>query len=174
MTGGVTVQPLQNAILSAGAPLQIPVNAVDLNGYPITYSVSSSNPAISASLPMTNPDWVLNVTHVSSGYPGDSTFSGTMVIELFADQVPNTVAQIVNMTNQEFYNGLSVYRVATYNGTPFVIQGGDFTKVVPQIDDEFTPALRYTSDGLVGMPRQTNHDTNHAGNRSQPGEERGG
>jgi cyclophilin family peptidyl-prolyl cis-trans isomerase len=162
LAGGLTLHPLPYVTLSAGAPLQIAVNAVDTNGYPVTYSVSSTNPTISASLSTTHPDWVLNVTHVSSGFPGDSSFSGTMVIELFADQTPNTVARIVNMTNQGFYNGTSFYRVAKNNGMPFVIQGGDFTKPVAAIDDEFTAALRYTSDGLVGMPRTTNHDTNRA------------
>jgi len=164
LTGGVTLGPSSNVTVLAGAPLQVPINAIDVAGDPLTYSVSSSNPAVSVSLPVDNPDLVLNVSHTSSGQPGDFSVSGTMVIELFKHQAPNTVSQIVSLTNQGFYNGSSFYRIANHP-TPFVIQGGaptpqDSGITVPQIDDEFSPDLRYTSAGNVGVARLSAHDTN--------------
>ena len=36
---------------------------------------------------------------------------GTMVVELFEDQVPNTVANFINLVEDGFYNGLLFYQV---------------------------------------------------------------
>ncbi len=72
---------IPNQTLTAGAPLEIPINVSNPSSFPLTYSVTSSNPTISASLPSGNPDLVLNVTHTSSGQPGDHVrcASGTLI-----------------------------------------------------------------------------------------------
>jgi cyclophilin family peptidyl-prolyl cis-trans isomerase/cytochrome c-type biogenesis protein CcmH/NrfG len=49
------------------------------------------------------------------------TTRGTFVIELFEDQAPNTVANIINLTESGFYNGLPFHRNVAW----FMIQGGD-------------------------------------------------
>jgi uncharacterized repeat protein (TIGR01451 family) len=160
LTGGLTLKALPDQTLLAGAPLQIPINAVDPGGHPVTFSVSSSNPAISTLLPITNPDLVLNISHVSSGQAGDSSIIGQMTIELFQNLAPNTVQQIISLTNQGLYNGKSFYRIV--NG--FVIQAGlgAISQTSPQIDDEFNAQLRYTSAGVVGMARMAADDTNRS------------
>lgn len=48
------------------------------------------------------------------------TNKGTMVLELFDDDAPGTVANFVNLSNDGFYNGLKFHRVLP----DFVIQGG--------------------------------------------------
>ncbi len=48
------------------------------------------------------------------------TVKGTMVLELFEDDAPNTVANFVKLANEGFYNGLTFHRVIPN----FVIQGG--------------------------------------------------
>lgn len=48
------------------------------------------------------------------------TEKGTMVIELFEDDAPGTVANFVKLANSGFYNGLTFHRVIP----DFVIQGG--------------------------------------------------
>jgi cyclophilin family peptidyl-prolyl cis-trans isomerase len=49
------------------------------------------------------------------------TTKGTIVVELFEDDAPNTVASIVSLTQKKFYDGLSFHRFVAN----FVIQGGD-------------------------------------------------
>ncbi len=49
------------------------------------------------------------------------TTEGTIVVELFEDDAPNTVASIVNLTQKKFYDGLTFHRFVAN----FVIQGGD-------------------------------------------------
>jgi uncharacterized repeat protein (TIGR01451 family) len=163
LTSGPTLQPIANQMLLAGAPLQIPLNATDSFGDTLTYTVSSSNAAISTpAVVTTNPDLVLNINHASSG-PTDPAFSGTMTIELFENFAPNTVATIVNLTNQGFYNGTSFHRVVS----GFVDQAGS-TAQSATIDGEFSQDLRFSSPGDVGLalpafagslsPGQYNHD----------------
>lgn len=48
------------------------------------------------------------------------TSKGTMVLELFDDDAPNTVANFVKLSESGFYDGLSFHRVIP----DFVIQGG--------------------------------------------------
>jgi cyclophilin family peptidyl-prolyl cis-trans isomerase len=49
------------------------------------------------------------------------TECGDLVIELFEDDAPNTVANFVNLIEKKFYNGLTFHRVIPN----FMIQGGD-------------------------------------------------
>ena len=46
---------------------------------------------------------------------------GTMKIELYPDQAPETVANFVTLANRGFYNGLTFHRIIK----DFMIQGGD-------------------------------------------------
>lgn len=48
------------------------------------------------------------------------TSKGTMVLELYDDDAPGTVANFVKLSNDGFYNGLKFHRVIP----DFVIQGG--------------------------------------------------
>ncbi len=161
LTGGLTLGADQAITLHAGEPLQLPINAVDTGGNPVSYSVSSTNPNITPLLPTTNPDLVLNISYSGNGTASDPAFSGQVIIELFQDRVPNTVAQIVSLTNQGFYNGVLFHRVSE----GFVNQAGKPTQqdinnhiTVPTIDDEFNQSLRFTSAGDFGMARSS-HDT---------------
>lgn len=49
------------------------------------------------------------------------TARGTIEAELFADEVPNTVANFEKLANSEFYDGTTFHRVIA----KFMIQGGD-------------------------------------------------
>ena len=49
------------------------------------------------------------------------TNEGDMVIELFQNQAPNTVANFISLVRKGFYNGLAFHRVLT----GFMVQGGD-------------------------------------------------
>jgi peptidyl-prolyl cis-trans isomerase B (cyclophilin B) len=49
------------------------------------------------------------------------TERGTMVVELFDEEVPNTVANFEKLANERFYDGTRFHRVIG----DFMIQGGD-------------------------------------------------
>ena len=46
---------------------------------------------------------------------------GTIEMELYADDTPNTVANFIKLVNKKFYDGLTFHRVEP----GFVVQGGD-------------------------------------------------
>ena len=80
------------------------------------------------------------------------TGKGKIRVKLFADKVPYTVANFVNLANRGFYNGLNFHRVIP----DFMIQGGcpngngmggpgyDFA-------DEFDPELIHDRPGILSM-----------------------
>ena len=49
------------------------------------------------------------------------TARGTIVVELFADEAPGTVANFEKLANSEFYDGTRFHRVINN----FMVQGGD-------------------------------------------------
>src|SRR2546423_9930475 len=49
------------------------------------------------------------------------TAKGTIELELFADEVPNTVANFEKLANSQFYDGTKFHRVIPN----FMVQGGD-------------------------------------------------
>ena len=49
------------------------------------------------------------------------TSKGTIVLELFENEAPNTVANFISLVEKKFYNGLDFHRVIPH----FVAQGGD-------------------------------------------------
>ena len=51
------------------------------------------------------------------------TTKGTIVAELFADKAPNTVANFVDLVNQNYYDGIIFHRVIR----EFMVQTGDPT-----------------------------------------------
>ena len=83
------------------------------------------------------------------------TTMGTIVVELFEDKVPNTVANFINLANDGFYEDLVFHRVID----DFMIQGGSFTASGIQtpspygaIDLEIHPDVLHV-DGAIAMAR---------------------
>src|SRR5438132_534727 len=95
----------------AGKTLFVPVTATDTDGNPLTYTATSSNAQISV-MPRNNPHPYLKIS--VAGF-------GDMVLQLFDDLTPNTIATISGLVKSEFYNNLTFHRVVPN----FVIQGGD-------------------------------------------------
>ena len=103
---------------------QVPLDGSGSNAASQTYTVTSSNPDITASVAK-GQFLTMNVSHQSSG-AGDPAFSGNIVIQLFDDLVPMTSTKIEGFVNQGFYNNKNLFRVA--NGFPdtngYIVQGG--------------------------------------------------
>ena len=80
------------------------------------------------------------------------TTKGTIIIELYADKAPKTVANFVKLAKQGFYDGIIFHRVIP----GFMIQTGDPTGTGRggpgyTFEDEFAPDLRHTGPGTVSM-----------------------
>ena len=88
-----------------------------------------------------------------------ATSKGDIFVELFEDEVPNTVANMISLAEKGFYRGMTFHRII--NG--FMAQGGcpnskDGSNGTPgtggpgyQFNDEFTPKLRHSGRGVVSM-----------------------
>ncbi len=80
------------------------------------------------------------------------TSKGLIVLELFPDKAPVTVANFVNLATRGFYDGLTFHRVIA----KFMIQGGDPAGTGRggpgyRFEDEFDPSLRFDRSGLLAM-----------------------
>ena len=81
-----------------------------------------------------------------------TTDVGDIVIELFADKVPNTVNNFVFLSRAGFYDGTIFHRVIT----DFMAQGGDPTGTGTggpgyRFEDEFHPELKHDKPGILSM-----------------------
>jgi cyclophilin family peptidyl-prolyl cis-trans isomerase len=133
-----------------------------------TYTVTSSNPAITATVAQ-GEFLTMNVAHHSSG-TGDPAFSGNIVIQLFGDLTPKTAATIEGFINSGFYNNKDLFRVA--NGFPdansYIIQGGSpnnlssGTSGLPgtPFPNEIVPQLAFTNPGQLAMANAGQPDSN--------------
>jgi len=80
------------------------------------------------------------------------TTKGTIVIELYQDEAPNTVENFVTLAKQGFYDGIIFHRVIP----GFMVQTGDPTGTGTggpgyTFDDEISPNLRHDGPGVVSM-----------------------
>jgi len=66
------------------------------------------------------------------------TDKGDIIVELFENEAPNTVANFISLVEKDFYDGQHVHRVAPH----FVVQAGD-----PNTKGEFDPDRRYGQGG---------------------------
>ena len=81
-----------------------------------------------------------------------STDKGDIVIDLFADKVPNTVNNFVFLARQGYYDGTIFHRVIA----DFMAQGGDPTGTGMggpgyQFADEFDRSLKHDKPGVLSM-----------------------
>lgn len=80
------------------------------------------------------------------------TTKGTIVGELYADKVPQTVANFVNLANRGYYNGISFHRVIP----DFMIQTGDPLGNGTggpgyKFADEIDTSLKHSVPGMFSM-----------------------
>jgi len=96
----------------------------------------------------------MSETEISAGLPQIQiqTDRGNMTVEMFEDEAPNTVANMISLIENGYYDGLNFHRVIS----DFMIQGG-----CPEgtgtggpgynFDDECTLELRHDSAGVLSM-----------------------
>ena len=80
------------------------------------------------------------------------TTKGKIVATLYADKVPTTVANFINLVQRGYYDGISFHRVIDN----FMIQTGDPLGNGTggpgyKFEDEFHPELRHDGPGVLSM-----------------------
>ena len=86
------------------------------------------------------------------------TSKGDILIELFADKVPNTVNNFVFLAREGFYDNTTFHRVIK----DFMVQGGDpegSGRGGPgyKFKDEFDSSLKHTGPGILSMANSGPH-----------------
>ncbi len=88
-----------------------------------------------------------------------STSKGDMLVELFEDEAPNTVANFIELSEKGFYKGMAFHRVIP----GFMAQGGcpnskRGASGMPgtggpgyQFDNECVPSLKHSGKGILSM-----------------------
>ena len=88
-----------------------------------------------------------------------TTGKGDMLVELFEDKVPNTVANMIELAEKGFYKGTSFHRVIpgfmAQGGCPNSKQGAPGSPGAGdpgyRFADEFSPDLKHSRRGIVSM-----------------------
>jgi len=93
-----------------------------------------------------------NMTNINELKATIDTTKGKIRLKLFAKETPLTVANFANLSQQEYYNGLSFHRVIE----DFMIQGGCPTgdgRGGPgyRFEDEFADSLKHDRPGILSM-----------------------
>lgn len=151
-----TFTTIPNQTVLNGSPLNVPVDAYDPNGGPLTITVTSSNPTvISAEMITNNKAWKISV----NGY-------GDMVYRLFADEAPRPVNRIETLTNSGFYNQTATNKIIFHRVIDnFVLQAGDPTgtgsggSTFDNFDDQFNVNLQHNRTGILSYAKSSD-DTN--------------
>jgi cyclophilin family peptidyl-prolyl cis-trans isomerase len=147
---GPSLAPLSAVTLLAGSPLYIPLDGYDPNGQALSYTVTSSNSAVSIYQPTTNRSLRFTV----EGF-------GDMLFELFDDKAARATDRFATLASQGFFNNIIFHRVVDN----FVIQGGDPTgtggggSTLADFDDQFDVTLQHNRAGLLSMAKAAD-DTN--------------
>jgi cyclophilin family peptidyl-prolyl cis-trans isomerase len=153
-----SLAPLSNISVPAQLGFQVSLNGSGNSNPTQTYTVTSDNPKIAATI-ASGPYWTFNVQHTASSQPGDISFAGALTFQLFEDLTPNTVANITKFTTAGWYNGKDFTRIANnFPGpTDFVAQGGAAnpdgtgTTPFPNFNDEFVQQVTFTGTQQLAM-----------------------
>lgn len=121
-----SLQTISNVSVPALQGTTVPLLANSGATDPQTFTVTSSNPDITASIAQ-GPFWTLGVSYTDATNTSES-FTGSLTFQLFQNLTPNTVNMIEQFTNDGYYVNTGKYfpRIVTDFDSPLttVIQGG--------------------------------------------------
>ena len=146
----IELAPLSNVTLLAGSPLHIPLDGFHAEGDDLTYTVTTDNGAVDASVLEGNRSMRINVT----GF-------GDMVFELFEGRAPRPTERIIELAEDDFFENIIFHRIID----GFVIQGGDPRgtgtggSTLGDFDDQFHVDLQHNRGGVLSMAKSRD-DTN--------------
>ncbi len=126
MTGSnASLQPITNLTVPSKQGYTVPLLAASGFTDPQTFSVTSSNPEVAASIAGGSLFWTVNVSYTDPSNTSNN-FSGPMTFQLFKDLTPNTVNEIQTFTNDGWYTNKYFTRIfgGFPNATDYIAQGG--------------------------------------------------
>lgn len=152
LTATPVLAPLADVTLLSGSPLHISLNGSDADNQSLTFSAASSNSDITTYVPVGNRSIEIDVQDF-----------GVMTFELYEDKAPRATEQIVELAQNDFYDGSTFHRVIDN----FVLQGGDphgdpigtGGSSLGDFDDQFHPDLQHNTTGILSMAKSLD-DTN--------------
>jgi hypothetical protein len=127
--------------------LHIPLDGYDPNGGTLTYTITSDNPSLVAP----------TLLQGNRSMKIDVTAWGSMVFQLFEDKAPRPTGRVIELAQDDFYDGIIFHRVIK----DFVIQGGDPTgtgtggSTLGDFDDQFHVDLQHNRKGLLSYAKST-------------------
>lgn len=135
---------IADTTLLLGSPLHIGLDGENGNGDGLTYTVSTNNPNVQATIFQDNPSMRLSV----AGF-------GDMVFQLFEDRAERPVDRIIQLVNSGYYTNVLFHRVLDN----FVIQAGNATisgtspSGLGTYDDQFHVDLQHNTTGLLSSAK---------------------
>ena len=142
--GSPLLEPISNQTLLSGSPLFVPLDGLDPQGQAITYTVSSSNSNVQASILSGNRSMQIVVPNF-----------GKMSFQLFDHLASRATNAVAGQVSAGFYDGLTFHRIIDN----FMIQGGSHNGSgganpnVPDFDDQFHFDLQHNRSGLLSMAK---------------------
>ena len=146
-----SLKPIGPLTVLGGSPLHVPLDGYDPLGGALTYTVTSTNPALVEPVLLQGNR---SMEIVVQGW-------GSMVFQLFEDRASRPTGRVVELAEADFYNDIIFHRVIK----DFVIQGGDPTGTGTggsgrgTFDDQFHVDLQHNRAGLLSYAKSTD-DTN--------------
>jgi cyclophilin family peptidyl-prolyl cis-trans isomerase len=157
-----SLQPIANlsvpSLQGATVPLLAGTGQTDAQ----TYTVTSSNPDIAASI-ATGPFWNVGVAYADPSNSANN-FTGTLTFQLFQGLTPNTVSEISNLTNDGYFVNTGKFFSRVLTG--FVVQGGSPTingaepNPPVQFANENVQQLAFTGIDQLAMANTGQPDSN--------------
>ena len=148
-----TFEEVGATTVQLGSPLHVPIDAYDPDGGPLTVTVSVDNPAILEA----------QVLSGNRSIRIDTQGFGEMIFELFEQRVPRASGRVIELANDDFYDGIIFHRVTSN----FVIQAGDPTGTgtsgssLGNFDDQFVEDVQHNRSGVISFAKSSD-DTNNS------------
>lgn len=157
--------PTTQQSVPIGKTLIIPIAATDPDGKALSFTVTSSDPKVTARVRTGNPVLKLQVSYTDQN---NTEQTGEMDFLLFRDFTPLTAKLIGGFASAGFYDDLTFHRVVAGH----FIQGGDplgnGSGGPPfKFNNEFDPSLIFTGVGQLAMANAGFDSNYHATNGSQ-------
>ena len=147
-----TLQAIQNLSVPAQQGYTQPLLANAGATNPQTFTVTSSNPDIAASI-VQGQFWTLGIKYTDLT-TSSNDFTGDLTFELFSNLTPNTVKMIDQFTNDGYYVNTGKYfpRIVSNFGQTgfFVVQGGSAT--LDGSGSSGQPGTPFANENLQQLP----------------------
>jgi cyclophilin family peptidyl-prolyl cis-trans isomerase len=145
-----SLAPIDDVTVLGGSPLHIPLDGYDPNGGPLTYTISVDGSVLTGELLDGNRSM-----RIDAGSYGD------MVYQLFEGRAERPTDRIIELAEDDFYDGILFHRVID----GFMVQGGDPTgtgsggSTLGDFDDHFHEELQHNRIGVLSYAK-SGDDTN--------------